>query len=36
MEESKLKMELEKLEMEDKENAREHEINLKHLDQNFR
>ena len=32
IEKSKLKMELEKLEMEDKEKARQHEINLKRLD----
>src|SRR6218665_2195844 len=31
----KLKMELEKLEMDDKEKARQHEINLKCLDQNL-
>src|SRR6218665_2911889 len=35
IEESKLKMELEKLEMDDKEKARQHEINLKRLDQNL-
>src|SRR6218665_1688512 len=35
IEEFKLKMELEKLEMDDKEKARQHEINLKRLDQNL-
>jgi len=35
IEQAKLKMELEKLEMEDKEKARHHEINLKRLDQNL-
>src|SRR6218665_1623544 len=35
IEESKLKMELEKLEMDDKEKARQHETNLKRLDQNL-
>src|SRR6218665_3970332 len=35
IEESKLRMELEKLEMDDKEKARQHEINLKRLDQNL-
>src|SRR6218665_3734691 len=35
IEESKLKMELERLAMDDKQNARQHEINLKRLDQNL-
>jgi len=35
IEEFKLKMVLEKLDMDDKEKARQHEINLKRLDQNL-